>query len=462
MLDAVEARCRPTSRSSRPRSPTGASPSTRRTKIKKDGDGAADARRSSRIPTSSPTVARRTDGGPPLVVGFAAETENVIANAAGQARAEGLRLDRRQRRRAGTGVMGGDAQHACISSRATASRPGRHDKDEVARRLVARIAAHARSARATVIAVARPAPAARATDLPLPRLRDGGRRRARPAAPPPGRRADRARSPARARWCRPASRSQLPAGLRGPGPAALGARAQARRHGAQRAGHDRRRLSRRGAGDAVNHGSEPFTITRGMRIAQLVVAPVRASRSSRRRRSTRPPRGRRLRLDRALRARHGRLADDPAALAAACSPSRPWSTSPPRAAEPVAAKALAARHNLPPRYLETVLQALVRHGILKGVRGPRGGYELARERRRITAGDIVRAAMTATAEDELPPLPESAARRRRSSRPLVGSATEAFLDDARRGHDRGAVPPAPTSAACSAACRPRRFHHLRS
>ncbi len=26
----------------------------------------------------------------------------------------------------------------------------------------------------------------------------------------------------------------------------------------------------------------------------------------------------------------------------------------------------------------------------KGVRGPRGGYELARERRRITAGDIVR------------------------------------------------------------------------
>ncbi|HEX2556052.1 MAG TPA: Rrf2 family transcriptional regulator [Microvirga sp.] len=74
---------------------------------------------------------------------------------------------------------------------------------------------------------------------------------------------------------------------------------------------------------------------------------------------------------------------------------------------PVAAKALAARHNLPPRHLETVLQALVRHGILKGVRGPRGGYELARERRRITAGDVVRAAMKATGEDGLPPLPES-------------------------------------------------------
>ena len=59
---------------------------------------------------------------------------------------------------------------------------------------------------------------------------------------------------------------------------------------------------------------------------------------------------------------------------------------------PIAAKALSARHSLPPRHLETLLQVLVRSGILKGVRGPRGGYELARERRRITLADIVRAA----------------------------------------------------------------------
>src|SRR5579883_2442154 len=45
--------------------------------------------------------------------------------------------------------------------------------------------------------------------------------------------------------------------------------------------------------------------------------------------------------------------------------------------QPVAAKALASRHRLPPRHLEPVLQALVRQGVLKGVRGPRGGYELA-------------------------------------------------------------------------------------
>ncbi|CAM5774557.1 Rrf2 family transcriptional regulator [Labrys miyagiensis] len=71
---------------------------------------------------------------------------------------------------------------------------------------------------------------------------------------------------------------------------------------------------------------------------------------------------------------------------------------------PVAAKALATRHALPPRHLETLLQALVRHNILKGVRGPRGGYELARERRRITAGDIVRAAMTDSNDEEPSPV----------------------------------------------------------
>ena len=66
----------------------------------------------------------------------------------------------------------------------------------------------------------------------------------------------------------------------------------------------------------------------------------------------------------------------------------------------MAAKALATRHRLPPRHLEPVLQALVREGILKGVRGPRGGYELAREQRRITADEILRAA--GTAEDSEP------------------------------------------------------------
>jgi Rrf2 family protein len=73
---------------------------------------------------------------------------------------------------------------------------------------------------------------------------------------------------------------------------------------------------------------------------------------------------------------------------------------------PVSAKALAARHQLPPRHLEPVLQALVRDGILKGIRGPHGGYELARESSRITADDILRAAVAAEDAEELS-LPDS-------------------------------------------------------
>jgi Rrf2 family transcriptional regulator, iron-sulfur cluster assembly transcription factor len=58
----------------------------------------------------------------------------------------------------------------------------------------------------------------------------------------------------------------------------------------------------------------------------------------------------------------------------------------------VSAKDLAARHGLPARHLEPVLQALVREGVLKGIRGPRGGYELGRERKRISVNDILKAA----------------------------------------------------------------------
>jgi Rrf2 family protein len=74
---------------------------------------------------------------------------------------------------------------------------------------------------------------------------------------------------------------------------------------------------------------------------------------------------------------------------------------------PVSAKILAARHKLPPRHLEPVLQALVHEGILKGIRGPHGGYELARESRLITAEEILRAAGQADDEDKIS-LPNSA------------------------------------------------------
>ena len=56
----------------------------------------------------------------------------------------------------------------------------------------------------------------------------------------------------------------------------------------------------------------------------------------------------------------------------------------------VQSKDIATRQGFPRRYLEQVLQHLVRAGVLRGVRGPRGGYRLARERRRISLGEIVR------------------------------------------------------------------------
>lgn len=58
--------------------------------------------------------------------------------------------------------------------------------------------------------------------------------------------------------------------------------------------------------------------------------------------------------------------------------------------EPVQSGEITRRQGIPKRYLEQVLQQLVRAGVLSGVRGPRGGYRLARERRRITVGEIVR------------------------------------------------------------------------
>ena len=69
---------------------------------------------------------------------------------------------------------------------------------------------------------------------------------------------------------------------------------------------------------------------------------------------------------------------------------------------PISAKMLTTRHGLPRRHLESVLQSLVRDGILKGIRGPHGGYELARERSDVTANDMLRAAGTVHEAEEEP------------------------------------------------------------
>jgi len=68
--------------------------------------------------------------------------------------------------------------------------------------------------------------------------------------------------------------------------------------------------------------------------------------------------------------------------------------------QPVRSGDITRRQNIPKRYLEQVLQHLVREGVLAGKRGPRGGYMLGRERRRISLGDIIRVVQQLEAETE--------------------------------------------------------------
>lgn len=93
---------------------------------------------------------------------------------------------------------------------------------------------------------------------------------------------------------------------------------------------------------------------------------------------------------------------------------------------PVSGKALTKNHHLPSRHLEPVLQALVREGILKGIRGPHGGYVLAREQHRITAHDIVRVARTV--DDEIEEPVSGSALLVQAVGPILARAEDAFSD----------------------------------
>jgi Rrf2 family protein len=59
-------------------------------------------------------------------------------------------------------------------------------------------------------------------------------------------------------------------------------------------------------------------------------------------------------------------------------------------ASPLRSTDITEREGIPTRYLEPVLQQLVRKRILIGVRGPAGGYRLARAPEKIKVGEIVR------------------------------------------------------------------------
>lgn len=58
---------------------------------------------------------------------------------------------------------------------------------------------------------------------------------------------------------------------------------------------------------------------------------------------------------------------------------------------PVQSVDINTRQGIPKRYLEPVLQQLVKTRILAGVRGPHGGYRLAKDGKDITIADIAKA-----------------------------------------------------------------------
>ena len=298
-------------------------------KIKKDGGALAGARarREPRHPRHH--RAPHEQAGPPLVVGFAAETENVVEHAKAKLAQKGCdwivandvspatrRHGRRQQHRASRHAPTGVETWPTLSQ----GRGGARGSSAHLRRMLRGRARHEpASPRSSACRTPR--------DLPLPAYESARRRRPRSHAPPmpPMRRS--CCSPAagagpdrpRARSCRRLSRPRCG---RAPG--------LALRHGITV-------LNAPGTIDAdyrgevqvllVNLGAEPFAVTRGMRIAQLVVAPVTHGRPRRgRRASTRPRAGRRrLRLDRALRRREARM--NPALPPLAFSPSPPSSTS---------------------------------------------------------------------------------------------------------------------------------------
>ncbi len=96
--------------------------------------------------------------------------------------------------------------------------------------------------------------------------------------------------------------------------------------------------------------------------------------------------------------------------------------------DPVQAKEITERQGIPQRYLEQVMQHLVHEGILKGVRGPRGGYRLARERRRITVGEVVRLVSQMEANSDEAET-EGSELGRNIVRPLINNAVDRMLSE---------------------------------
>ena len=66
----------------------------------------------------------------------------------------------------------------------------------------------------------------------------------------------------------------------------------------------------------------------------------------------------------------------------------------------IALKDISERQNISVKYLEQIVSVLAKSGMLKSVRGPQGGYKLAKDPSNYTAGDVLR-----ITEGSLAPIP---------------------------------------------------------
>lgn len=84
-------------------------------------------------------------------------------------------------------------------------------------------------------------------------------------------------------------------------------------------------------------------------------------------------------------------------------------------AGPVSSKLLADKLKLPPRYLEGMLQRLVKAGLLRSTRGPSGGYMLNRKPENINLASVYDVVLK---WQPLPPLDTATAFARRALTPV--------------------------------------------
>ncbi|MCW3782672.1 bifunctional phosphopantothenoylcysteine decarboxylase/phosphopantothenate--cysteine ligase CoaBC [Defluviimonas salinarum] len=109
-------------------------------KMKKDGSGKAPALDFAENPDILATVAQRNKGRPGLVVGFAAETDDVVAHATAKRARKKCDWIVANDVRPATGIMGGTENAVTLITESGAEEWPRLPKDEVARRLATRIA----------------------------------------------------------------------------------------------------------------------------------------------------------------------------------------------------------------------------------------------------------------------------------------------------------------------------------